>query len=98
MLYKITDTEDPFTTITLFNNSALNTSITGLGKFTEYEFHVFVLTANGYRPVSPVKVVRTSEDGKTKHFCKLEGLTSISLAVREMGNRSQLYSLSRQLQ
>ena len=86
LLYKITDTEDPFTAITIVNNSTLNTSITGLGKFTEYEFHVFVLTVNGYRPASPVKVVRTSEDGKTKPFCKLEGLTSISLAVREMGN------------
>ena len=75
LLYKITDTEDPFTAITIVNNSTLNTSITGLGKFTEYEFHVFVLTVNGYRPVIPVKVyvVRTSEDGKTKPFCKLEG-------------------------
>ena len=80
------------------HNSALSTSITGLGKFTEYEFHVLAFTVNGYRPVSPVKVVRTIEDGKTKPFCNLEGLTSISLAVREMGNRSQLYSLSRQLQ
>ena len=65
LLYKITDTEDPFTAITIVNNSTLNTSITGLAKFTEYEFHVFVLTVNGYRPVSPVKLVRTSEDGKT---------------------------------
>ena len=64
LLYKINNTEDPFTTISLFNNSALNTSITDLGKFTEYEFHVLVLTVNGYRPVSPVKAVRTSEDGR----------------------------------
>ena len=63
-LYKINNTEDPFTTISLFNNSDLNTSITDLGKFTEYEFHVLVLTVNGYRPVSPVKAVRTSEDGR----------------------------------
>ena len=67
-LYKINNTEDPFTTISLFNNSALNTSITGLGKFTEYEFHVLVLTVSGYRPVSPLKVVRTSEGGKTIPF------------------------------
>lgn len=67
-LYKIKNTEDPFTTISLFNNSALNTSITGLGEFTEYEFHVLVLTVNDYRPVSPVKVVRTSGDGKTIPF------------------------------
>ena len=68
LLYKINNTEDPFTTISLFNNLALNTSITDLGKFTEYEFHVLVLTVNGYRPVSPVKVVRTSEEGKTIPF------------------------------
>ena len=68
LLYKIHNTEDPFTTISLFIISALNTSITGLRKFTEYEYHVFVLTVNGYRPVSPVKVVRTSEDGKTIPF------------------------------
>ena len=97
LLYKITNTEDPFTATAIINSSSLSTSITGLGKFTEYEFHVLVLTVNGYRPVNPLKVVRTSEDGKTIPFCKLEGLTSISLAVRETGNRSQLYSLSRQL-
>ena len=68
LLYKITDTEDPFTAITIANNSTLNTSIAGLRKFTEHEFHVIVLTVNGYRPVSPVKVVRTSEDGKTIPF------------------------------
>ena len=88
LLYKITDTEDPFTAITIVNNSTLNTSITGLGKFTEYEFHVLAFTGNGNGPLSLVQVVRTSEDGKTKPFCKLEGLTSISLAVREMGNIS----------
>ena len=46
----------------------LSKSITGLGKFTEYEFHGLAFTVNGYRPVSPVKLVRTSEDGKTIPF------------------------------
>ena len=68
LLYKITDTEDPFTAITIVNNSTLNTSITGLAKFTEYEFQVLAFTGNGNGPVSPVKVVRTSEDGKTIPF------------------------------
>ena len=68
LLYKITNTEDPFTAIAIINNSSLSTSITGLGKFTEYEFHVLAFTGNGNGPVSPVKVVRTSEDGKTKPF------------------------------
>ena len=70
LLYKITDTEDPFTAITIVNNSTLNTSITGLAKFTEYEFHVLAFTGNGNGPVSPVTVVRTSEDGKTIPFVK----------------------------
>ena len=68
LLYKISDTEDPFTAITIVNNSTLNTSITGLAKFTEYEFHVLAFTGNGNGPVSPVTVVRTSEDGKTIPF------------------------------
>ncbi|XP_044165883.1 receptor-type tyrosine-protein phosphatase mu-like isoform X8 [Acropora millepora] len=62
LLYKITNTEDPFTAIAIINNSSLSTSITGLGKFTEYEFHVLAFTGNGNGPVSPVTVVRTSED------------------------------------
>ena len=68
LLYKITNTEDPFTAIAIINNSSLSTSITGLGKFTEYEFHVLAFTGNGNGPVSPVTVVRTSEDGKTIPF------------------------------
>ena len=96
LLYKIKNTEDPFTGITIVNNSTLSTSVTGLGKFTEYEFHVLAFTANGNGPLSPVQVVRTSEDGKTITFGKPKGLTSISPVVRETGNGSQLYSLSRQ--
>ena len=68
LLYKITDTEDPFNVITIYNNSTLNARITGLAKFTEYEFHVLAFTGNGNGPVSPVQVVRTSEDGKTIPF------------------------------
>ncbi|XP_067028443.1 uncharacterized protein [Acropora muricata] len=62
LLYKIANTEDPFTAIAIINNSSLSTSITGLGKFTEYEFHVLAFTGNGNGLVSPVTVVRTSED------------------------------------
>ena len=82
LLYKINNTEDPFTTISLFKISALNTSITGLGKFTQYEFHVLVLTVSGYRPVSPLKVVRTSEDGKTIPFVNWKVNFSIACSER----------------
>ncbi|XP_044165887.1 uncharacterized protein LOC122949943 [Acropora millepora] len=65
LLYKIKNTDDPFIAKTIASNSNLSTSITGLGKFTEYEFHVLAFTANGNGPLSPVQVVRINEDGKT---------------------------------
>ena len=86
LLYKIKNTEDPFTAKTIVNKSPLNARVTGLKKFTEYEFHVLAFTANGNGPLSPVQVVRTHGDGKTIPLRKLKGLTSISLVVRETGN------------
>ena len=65
VLYKIKNTDYPFNAKTMAGNSNLSISITGLGKFTEYEFHVLAFTANGNGPLSPVKLVRTNEDGKT---------------------------------
>ena len=65
LLYKIKNTDYPFNAKTIAGNSSLSTTITGLGKFTEYEFHVLAFTANGNGPLSPVQVVRTNEDGKT---------------------------------
>ena len=82
LLYKIMNTDYPFTVITIVNSSTLSTSVTGLKKFTEYEFHVLVFTANGNGPLSPVQVARTNEDGKTIPLRKLKGSTSISLVVR----------------
>ena len=64
LLYKIKNTDYPFNAKTIAGNSSLSTTITGLGKFTEYEFHVLAFTANGNGPLSPVQVVRTKEDGK----------------------------------
>ena len=64
LLYKIKNTDDPFIAKTIAGNSNLSTSITGLRKFTEYEFHVLAFTANGNGPLSPIQVVRTNEDGK----------------------------------
>ena len=86
LLYKITNTEDPFTVITIVNNSTLSAIVPGLKKFTEYEFHVLAFTANGNGPLSPVEAARTNEDGKTISLRKLKGFTSISLVVRETVN------------
>ena len=41
----------------------LNRSVTGLDKFTEYEFQVLAYTSDGDGPMSPVEVKRTKEDG-----------------------------------
>ena len=34
-------------------------NVTGLDKYTEYEFQVLAFTSNGYGPKSSVKVART---------------------------------------
>ena len=54
--------DHPFTAITIASNITLSTSVTGHGKFTECEFYVLAFTTNGNGPLSPVEVVRTSEE------------------------------------
>ena len=39
-------------------------NVTGLDKYTEYEFQVLAFTSNGYGPKSSVKVERTNQDGE----------------------------------
>ena len=39
-------------------------TVTGLDKYTEYEFQVLAFTSNGYGPNSSVEVGRTHEDGE----------------------------------
>ena len=76
LLYKIKNTDYPFNVTTIGSNSTLSTNVTGLGKFTEYEFHVLAFTANSNGPLSPAQVVRTSEDckvQKTITICQLKG-------------------------
>ena len=52
------------TNLTMNGGSMLNRSVTGLDKFTEYEFQVLAYTSDGDGPKSPVVVKRTKEDGK----------------------------------
>jgi len=52
-------------TATVHDGTVLSTTITGLGKFTEYEFKVSAFTYVGDGPISSVVTERTSEDGKT---------------------------------
>ena len=54
---------DPFTVITIGSNSTLTREVTGLGKYTEYEFQVLAFSSVGNGPRS-VQVVTTNEDDK----------------------------------
>ena len=43
--------------------------VTGLDKYTEYEFQVLAFTSVGDGPNSSVEVVRTKEDGVKNYQC-----------------------------
>ena len=51
------------TTLTISSGSTLSRNVTGLDKYTEYEFQVLAFTSDGDGPKSPVEVQRTMEDG-----------------------------------
>ena len=52
-------------TIIITNNGTINAKdVTGLDKYTEYEFQVLAFTFVGDGPNSSVEIIRTKEDGK----------------------------------
>ena len=51
------------TALPISSGSILSRNVTGLDKFTEYEFQVLAFTSNGDGPKSPVEVERTKEAG-----------------------------------
>ena len=51
------------TTLTISGESTLSKNVTGLDKYTEYEFQVLAFTSDGDGPKSSVEVERTMEDG-----------------------------------
>ena len=51
-------------TIFVYNVSMHTIPVTGLAKFTEYEFHMLAFTSAGDGINSSVKFSRTKEDGK----------------------------------
>ena len=59
-------------------------NVTGLDKYTEYEFQVLAFTSNGYGPKSSVKVERTNEDGELYNI----KITLISLEDWFVNNHS----------
>ena len=50
-------------TLTINGESTLSRNVTGLDKYTEYEFQVLAFTSDGDGPKSSVEVERTMEDG-----------------------------------
>jgi len=54
---------EPLTVITIRSNSTLTKEVTGLGKYTEYDFQVLAFSSAGNGP-SSVQVFTTNEDGK----------------------------------
>ena len=51
------------TTLAISRGSILSENVTGLDKYTEYEFQVLAFTSDGDGPKSSVVVERTMEDG-----------------------------------
>ena len=65
LYYRKNGTSGQANTATVHDGTVLSTTITGLGKFTGYEFQVSAFTYAGEGPRSSVVTERTSEDGKT---------------------------------
>ena len=51
------------TTLSISDGATLNKTVSGLNKYTEYEFQVLAFTSDGDGPKSSTKVKRTMEDG-----------------------------------
>ncbi len=54
-------------TLTINSDSTLTKDVTGLAKYTEYEFQVLAFTSVGDGVRSAKKFKRTSEDGNRRH-------------------------------
>ena len=72
LLYRLRSSSAQLRTAILWGNSTFSKNISGLEKYTEYEFEVLTLTANGNGPSSSVLVVRTDEDGEIPKISKFQ--------------------------
>ncbi|XP_022783168.1 protein sidekick-2-like [Stylophora pistillata] len=73
-----------FTFLNITNGSTLRRLVTGLDKYTEYEFQVLAYTSGGDGPKSSVEVERTMEnDPEASVTWTKDGLTSIPRAQLE---------------
>ena len=63
LFYKEKSLSGLATTLRINDGASRNKTVTGLDKYTEYEFQVLAFTSVGDGPNSPVKTGRTMEDG-----------------------------------
>ena len=64
LLYRKEGSNSSTRRVTINSAEILTTSVTGLEKYTKYEFQVFAFSSAVEGPKSPVQVARTMEDGK----------------------------------
>ena len=64
LFYKKKDSEGSATLVAINSGGTLTKNVTGLDKYTEYEFEVLASTSVGDGPKSSTKVKRTLQDGK----------------------------------
>ena len=62
--YKKKDSAGSATMVPINSGGTLTKDVTGLDRYTEYEFQVLAFTSVGDGPKSPAKVNRTLQDGK----------------------------------
>ena len=61
------------------NGGTLSKEVTGLLKYTEYEFQVLAFTSVGDGPNTSVEVERTKQDGKICNMCTVHACKSVRL-------------------
>ena len=67
LFYKKKGSGEAQTVLTISSGSTLTTDVSGLDKYTEYNFQVLAFTSVGDGPKSDEKTVRTLEDGKRRY-------------------------------
>ena len=72
LLYRLRNSSAQLSTAIIWGNSTFSKNISGLEKYTEYEFEVLTLTGKGNGPSSSVLVVRTNEDGEIPKINKFQ--------------------------
>ena len=64
------------TVLSIESGSTLSRDITGLRKYTEYEFQVLALSSVGNGPKTSVQEVKTKEDGTTRKMIIMLNVSS----------------------